>query len=478
MLKAKRKKRKGGKKKAKKKCMDERETVSYEQEILDNNRQLARLRTRNEELELEAKQVKDKFRQLEEDRSDVIAHLKRNLEERIEESKELAERLSALEELRKEELAAYKRKEESMELEYRTMENNLNAEVKLITGKLNALEDWRIARQDLMQKFEVQEKEIIDQEKRHQNELYEAEKSLVIGKAMMKKEMEEHLKTLAVSLRKATNLRVAEATNRAIRENVALNLELDDLVKTCKELEITSRDSKEKERTLKLQCELFETESKVTLNMAIKQRDAIHKLSNDFQSMLWYYGKAERDNARIAVYESTIENYKKNSEMMEQKIDFLKKCISKARIDREQLLSQVCEKDEKLKMLKDLLHRVRSCILKALELKGDISSKDYCASQLKQQFLQCLWEILESNNMINIVEYSASQIENITCHYSEGDLGLIEPLKTCKCENEERGDTVKCSVKPQSMDCLVEKRLSSSDSDISSSIQSPKESIS
>lgn len=86
--------------------------------------------------------------------------------------------------------------------------------------------------------------------------------------------------------------------------------------------------------------------------------------------MLWYYGKAERDNARIAVYESIIENYKKNSEMMEQKIDFLKKCILKARINREQLLSQVREKDEELKMLKNLLHRIRSCILEALEVNN------------------------------------------------------------------------------------------------------------
>ncbi|XP_015433231.1 PREDICTED: uncharacterized protein C9orf117 homolog [Dufourea novaeangliae] len=391
MLKAKRKKRKGGKKKVKRKCVDEKETLSYEQEILDNNRQLARLRTRNEELELESEQMKEKFRQLEEDRSDVIAHLKRNLEERIEESKELMERLSALEDLRKEELAAYKKKEESMELEYRTMENNLSAEVKLITGKLNALEDWRLARLDLMQKFEVQEKEIAEQEKRHQEELYEAEKSVVIGKAMMKKEMEERLRTLAVSLRKATNLRVAEATNRAIRENVAMNLELDELVKTCKELEVTSKESKDKERTLRLQCELFETESKITLRMAMKQRDAIHKLAN---------------------------------------------------------------------------------------LEGDISNEDCCASHLKEQFLQCLWEILGDNNIIDVLEHSASQIENISCRYSEGDLGLIESSKICKCVEEETEDTFEYSVEAESSEYFDEKQQSRSDSNISSSIQSPKESVS
>lgn len=82
-------------------------------------------------MEEEAIHIKEKFQQLEEDRSDIIAYLKRSLENRIEESKELSERVAVLEELRKDELAAFKKKEDAMQLEYKTMENNLSAEVKL-----------------------------------------------------------------------------------------------------------------------------------------------------------------------------------------------------------------------------------------------------------------------------------------------------------------------------------------------------------
>lgn len=100
-------------------------------QIITKSMRWFRLRSRNEELEVEAKLANEKFRQVEEDRSDVIAYLKRNLEEKVEESKELSERLSALEELQKDERAAIKKKEEAMEFEYRTMENNLSAEVRL-----------------------------------------------------------------------------------------------------------------------------------------------------------------------------------------------------------------------------------------------------------------------------------------------------------------------------------------------------------
>lgn len=55
--------------------------------------------------------------------------------------------------------------------------------IKFTAGKLNALEDWRLARIDLMNKFEDQEKRMAEQEIRHKESLYEAEKKLIIGKA-------------------------------------------------------------------------------------------------------------------------------------------------------------------------------------------------------------------------------------------------------------------------------------------------------
>lgn len=55
----------------------------------------------------------------------------------------------------------------------------------LSAGKLNALEDWRLARLDLMHKFEVQEEQIAKQEESHKTTLYETEKSVIIAKAKL-----------------------------------------------------------------------------------------------------------------------------------------------------------------------------------------------------------------------------------------------------------------------------------------------------
>lgn len=53
----------------------------------------------------------------------------------------------------------------------------------MLGGKLNALEDWRLARLDLMRKFEVQEEEMVKQEELHKTTLYETEKSVIVAKA-------------------------------------------------------------------------------------------------------------------------------------------------------------------------------------------------------------------------------------------------------------------------------------------------------
>lgn len=157
----KKKKKKGAdkeKKVKKKSTLNERETVSYEQQILDSNKQLTRwecqsskliifqfhcfrgktlyliffrLRSRNQLLEGEVDVLKTKLKELEDDRSDVVAHLKRILQQRTEEARELSDRLLAMEELRKDEQISFKKKEDAMQFEYNTMETNLSAEVKL-----------------------------------------------------------------------------------------------------------------------------------------------------------------------------------------------------------------------------------------------------------------------------------------------------------------------------------------------------------
>ncbi|XP_070510910.1 cilia- and flagella-associated protein 157 isoform X2 [Cardiocondyla obscurior] len=364
------KKKRGGdkEKKVRKKCLNERENVSFEQQILDNNRQLSRLRSRNEELETEMNNLTKQYEQLKEDRSDIVAHLKRDLEGKIEEARELNERLLALEESRKQEQAEFKKKESAMEQEYRIMKSNLSAEVKLANGKLNALEDWRLARLDLMRKFEVQEEEMAKQEESHKTTLYETEKSVIIAKAKMQKEMEERLKQLAQDFKEATNVRIADVMHNAIRRNIALNHELSLMLKVCQDLETRSAESKEINRMFRLQCELLDEEAKVAQEDALKYKRAMHELAQAHQDIILEYERIQRENTRYNNYEQVIDEYKAKCMESEEKTKILEQQIQETREARKKVLKDVRKKCEQFNKLNEVLNEVKQCVLEALQV--------------------------------------------------------------------------------------------------------------
>ncbi|KAI4503984.1 hypothetical protein M0802_000455 [Mischocyttarus mexicanus] len=412
--------------------LNERETLSYEQQILDNNRQLARLRSTNEELEYEVKTIKQQFAKLEEDRSDIVAYLKRNLEENIEEARELNERISALEELRKNELAAFKKKETEMELEYRTMESNLSAEVKLTAGKLNALEDWRIARLDLMHKFEVQEQQLKEQEERHKKALHAAEKALIVGKAKMQKEMEERLNELAEKFREATNIRIADTTHRAVRENIALNQELDMMLEVSRELYSNTMDYKEAVKMLKLQADLFEEEKNITLNKTIKQKNLITNLAQDCNDMNNKYLRLKQFNDHLLNHAAVLEEYKERSNIADNKIRILEQHLQQTMENKTQILAEVCSKQLEFDNLNQILQEAKECIMEALQLQGKLSKEDVCNSchiDLKEKVLSSLLNILQKQSIPSISSHHINhQEEDIVCYYQKGSLGLLQNI--------------------------------------------------
>lgn len=87
-------------------------------------------------------------------------------------------------------------------------------------------------RDELMAKFDSQDADLKEQQKRHKSTLYEMERKVILDKERLRKDVENKLLELSTEFSKTSEIRVAAHTQRLVRENIALNNEMDRMVFT------------------------------------------------------------------------------------------------------------------------------------------------------------------------------------------------------------------------------------------------------
>ena len=180
--------------------------------------------------------------------------------------------------------------------------------------------------------------------------------------------MEEHLNQLAQSFRDATNIRIADATHRAIQENISLNRELDAMFDTCRELDLKTKEYKERDRILRIEASLYKNEAKMALRKVMKQNQIIEKVSEEHLMMNAAYGKIQRAEELIRRNETIMQNCRKNTEEMLKKIRILEQHIQKTSKIEKEIMVEVCKNHKEIENLEEILRRARNCIKEALEV--------------------------------------------------------------------------------------------------------------
>uniref|UniRef100_A0A1B0FK51 Cilia- and flagella-associated protein 157 n=1 Tax=Glossina morsitans morsitans TaxID=37546 RepID=A0A1B0FK51_GLOMM len=223
------KKGKKGKKNEKERLAEVDKTF-YELTITDLNRKLARLRSYVTTQDETVLQLKEKMRSTEEDRVDVAAHLGRTLAEREEVITKLEDKLAEIIKQRSIEKQEATEHIKDLEAKNKAIRNQLTSEIKLLNGKLNSLDEFRIQRDYLMRRFDDLEQELKEKERLHQEAIYSMEQNAVVEKDALKKEIEAKLLQVSEDFTRSSEIRNAGYTRRLIRENIALQKEIEVLV--------------------------------------------------------------------------------------------------------------------------------------------------------------------------------------------------------------------------------------------------------
>jgi len=176
------------------------------------------------------------------------------------------------------------------------------------------------------------------------------------------------LKQLAQEFKEATNIRIADVMHNAVRRNIALNHELNSMLKICQDLEMRSAECKETDRMLRLQCELLEGEAKIAQEDAIRHRRAMHELAQEHVDMILEYGRIQRENIRLGNYEQIMSEYRTKCTESEEKVKVLERRLQETKKAREEVLMEVRKKCEEFNKLNKILNEAKQCVLEALQV--------------------------------------------------------------------------------------------------------------
>lgn len=443
------------------------ERAFYEFQLADCNRKVARLRTAVDEYEQRNEELQKSYDKLDEDRADIIAYLKKTLNVKTEENTELKEKVKGLEELREIETAQFKETVTELEKNFTTMKDQLTSENKLLAGKLNTLEEFRAIRDDLMKKFERQEKSFEEQEMKYKRMLYEAEKKFVIGKDKLKREMEGKLLQLAQEFQDASELRIAASTHRVIRENIALNNQLDSLLMTQAKVADQNEKFREDERAARCAMEVAEEERDKAINKSIIQLKVIDQLTTAFQDVKKQkalYDKNKFDNEKL---QNRMQKLAKENEGLLLQVRILEQNLhatlgeqNKSVVETAKLLR---EREKYKKILKDAAFAVQA------SLKLDHWSTLDPSREIidRAEVLKKILGVINQHDDAARAESMESLI-SLSKIYEKGDLGFV-PKPAPRRSMISTGGLLTASL-----DSFEDKRSSVSGSTVSSSIGSVK----
>lgn len=209
----------------------------YELTINDLNGKIAHLRAHKESIDESNLQLETQMRSLQEDRTDVTAYLDRTLQEKNITIRDMEIKTAQFSEERTAENTEFRRQLREQDLRYKQMQDELSSEIKLLTGKLNTLEEFREHRDELMTKFEQQQDTLRKQTDEHNAMIFDLERKQIIDKDRMQREVESRLVELSNEFAKTNENRIAMHGQRLARENISLNNEMDRMMITQRRMQ-------------------------------------------------------------------------------------------------------------------------------------------------------------------------------------------------------------------------------------------------
>ncbi|KAF5290741.1 hypothetical protein FQA39_LY14660 [Lamprigera yunnana] len=344
-----------------------------------------------------------KMKEVDEETTSEINQLKRILSQKEEEMAKCEKTLARVQKEREEQLRASKKQIKECEKEYVTVHTQLTSDFKLLKGRSSSLNEFRTQKERLLQKLEERKKFIQEKEANHKRSLYETERLFYVGIDKLKQEMEMKLVQLSCDFQQVTQKRVAASTHRIIRENIAVNNEINRIL-------ITNRRLHDENKNL----------TKTNAVLKVEKKNLILKLKTDRDLLLRELETYKNIEADSLVVSRELKRSQLEKENMERVVRILEQNMHNSMCDRSTIKTQLDYVKSKYDKILTFLNE--SAILLAFVLNEALPKQVKNTKMIK--LLKKLLSITLSFEEKSPTRQSLASVESLSEMYEKGDLGL------------------------------------------------------
>ncbi|XP_015095815.2 cilia- and flagella-associated protein 157 isoform X1 [Vicugna pacos] len=430
-------KKKGGKKdlslaKPMEKSSSEEIREFYHIQIRDLEDRLARYQRKWDELAVQEKLFRQEFEQLANNKKEIVAFLKRTLNQRVDEIADLNEQLQSLQLAKEMEKDAFEAQLAQVRHEFQETKDQLTTENIILGGKLAALEEFRLQKEELTEKFTLLEDQLRKQESEYKDYVHNLEKKSVLDKDRLRKEIIQRVNLVASEFHKVAKNQMWDTTKRAIMENNAVTLQLTKVSRQGMQLLQENEQLRGTQDNLCKQLELLENSQKVMARHSKGHQKIILMLTEKCREQQQGMAEAEQLRLLLSQQEQGLLQLQKDNQALRSQRDQMNLQLEQQQAEVQWLQQQLTEEQKARASLEKALAQATSFLRDIMQMQPDKEDGDFdVVFQLqRKEMLQQLLVMLSSATVLSPQMAVCSHQESQPCGPHKERRSRTQPLKT------------------------------------------------
>ncbi|KAF6327092.1 cilia and flagella associated protein 157 [Rhinolophus ferrumequinum] len=370
----------------------------YHIQIRDLEDRLARYQRKWDELAIQEKLLRQEFEQLATNKKEIVAFLKRALNQRVDEITDLNKQLQSIQLARELEKDAFEAQLAQVRHEFQETKDQLTTENIILGGKLAALEEFRLQKEELTEKLTRLEDQLQKQGSEYKDYVYNLEKKSVLDKDRLRKEIIQRVNLVATEFRKVATDQMWDTTKRVIQENNTMTLQLSKVSRHGMQLLQENEQLRGAQDKLCKELEVLESTKKIMASRSRGHHKIILMLREKCQEQQKDRVEAERLRLLLSPLEQSLKQLQNDKEALRSQREELNLQLQQQQAEAQQLQQELTKEQKVRASLETALAQATSFLQDILQMQPEPEDGDSDAEfQLQhKEMLQQLLAVLSS----------------------------------------------------------------------------------